>query len=174
MFKGLNVKSEKTMFFKKPDKKTALIKSISIFATGKYQHLIVVPQYENVAGIIYEQETCTEMPINADASDLGNAVIENLNRYAVNERNLRDMKKTDWPAFKSGKSNSVTLFEREYVRVSIYAVNASNESFKITGYPYKDSELVVTAHFSLPAEKSEIGRIVNKVIEACITGRIAY
>ncbi len=160
------------MFFKKKQDKTKLTKRISIYISDKQKQLIIVPQHENEAGIIYEQDKClvNENPMNH--SELGKEVINNLNLYSIKDVNLRDNKSSDWPAFKNSKVKSIREFKQEYIRISVESVNNSNLILLIEGKPYNGSELTINSQISFHANNEEIGKRVMKIYETCFTGRI--
>lgn len=154
------------MFKKKP-----ITKSVAIYISDKFQHLIIAPHHENDAGIIYEQENCftSDYPMNTE--ELGNEIIKGLNLYSIKDTNLRNHKQTDWSAYKSSKSKSVTGFEKEYIQVSIRSANESNLILMIEGLPFKNSELKVSSSVSFHADKDEIGNRIKAIYEACLTGK---
>lgn len=159
------------MLFKKA-KAPSLVKSLSIYVSTKHEQLIFAPVYRNFAGIQYEQEEC--FPFDYPIGDilLGESALKYFNLFNVKDKNLREHKPTDWPAFKHNKVKTVRSFEADYVSVSIMALDENNNTLRIEGLPYKDSDLSVTSLISAHTEPLNIGDRLNKVIEACLSGKL--
>mgnify|MGYP000132528359 CR=1 FL=1 len=152
--------------------KKKLTKSIAVYISDKFQHLIIAPHHENDAGIIYEQKVCfvSDYPITSE--ELGNEIIRNLNIYSIKDVNLRDSKQSDWPAYKHGKSKSITKFEKDYINIFIRSANDSNLVLTVEGSPFKDSELKVSSAISFHADKDEIGNRIKAIYDASLSGKI--
>lgn len=149
-----------------------MIKRISLYISDKHQHLIIVPNHENNAGIIYEQENCFSSNLPIPPAELGNTIIDNLNNYSAKDKNLREHKLTDWPAFKHSKSKSVKAFKEEYIVIYIGSENSSNLILEICGLPFENGELKINSTISFHAKKEELGERVLQVYEACRTGKL--
>jgi hypothetical protein len=146
-----------------------LTKSISVYISDGHKHLIIASMHQNGAGINYEQKDCFTADYPIDSTEFGNEVIKNLNQYSVKDTNLRESKKTDWPAFKHSRSKSVTGFENEYINIFIRSANDSNLILTIEGRPFKTSELTINSSVSFHADKQELGQRINEVYQACLT-----
>ncbi|MBK7215023.1 MAG: hypothetical protein IPH88_17375 [Bacteroidales bacterium] len=159
------------MLFKRFRKLKQLKKIASVYVSDKHNHIIIVPRYENETGVYYEQEACLsfEMPLNP--LDLGTEVIKALNNYCFREAPA-SLKLTDWPAFKAGKSRSVSAFEKEYIYIHVGSLNVSNLVLEICGYPEKDSELTINSTISFFAPREELGARIMKVYATCLTGKL--
>jgi hypothetical protein len=159
------------MLFKKA-KAQNFIKSVSIYASGKHEQIIFAPISKNFAGISYEQEECFLHAFPVSDQLLGENTLKYFNYFNIKDRNLREYKSTEWPAFKLSKVKTVRSFEADYIRVSITGVDENNHTLSIEGLPFKDSELSVTSLISAHTEPINIGDRLNKVIEACLTGKL--
>jgi hypothetical protein len=146
-----------------------LTKKISLFISEKHNQIIIASFYINKAGIYYEQEKCAVYGFPLNTEDLGIGIIDNLNRMAYKDRNLRDDEGSDWPAYKHSKCSTIKSFENDYTLVQIGSVNDYNQVLAIAGYPYKNSDLTINASVSFYANKADIGRLVLKVYTAAIT-----
>jgi len=153
-------------------KKKKLAKHCSVYISDKQEEIIIASRHVNKAGIIYEQENCKTLLKSVSFSELGTQIIDSMNLFSLKDKNLRESKLTDWPAFKHSKSKSVRAFEKEYVNISVVSCNEYNLIIDIEGFPYKDSELKVISTISFYADKEEIGKRIIKVYEACLTGKL--
>jgi len=153
-------------------KKKKLVKRCSVYISEQHQQIIIAPSHINKAGIIYEQEICKTLPKSASFTELGTEVIECLNLFSMKDKNLRETKPTDWPAYKLGKSKSIRTFENEYIWISIDGCNENNLLINIEGAPYIDSELKVIATISFYADKEQIGKRIINVFEACLNKKL--
>lgn len=73
----------------------------------------------NDAGIRYEPGPTTVVPLSASAAEIGSAAIETLAQHSRTDRNLRDLKKTEWPAYLASGLKAVKHFERGFAFVAI-------------------------------------------------------
>lgn len=159
--------------FKNKDSKTnALTKCATVYISDKFKHLIIAPRHKNDTGILYEQKDCFTSDYPIDSTAFGEEVIKNLNLYSVKDVNLRDSKSSDWPAYKHSKCKTIVSFEKEYIPISIRSANDSNLILILEGRPFKDSELTVTSSISFYTDKENLGRRINEVFQACLTGKI--
>ena len=160
------------LFKNKESQTRKLTKCASIYISDKYKHIIINPNHENNAGIIYEQDKGDVSDFPIDTKVLGQMLIDNLNKYSIKDVNLRDHKRTDWPAFKQGKSKSVTTFEKEYIQIFVSSANDSNLILTLSGSPFVSSELTVNSTISFHSDQGEIGQRVLDIYQACLTGKL--
>ncbi|KIC95940.1 hypothetical protein [Flavihumibacter solisilvae] len=158
------------MLFRKTKSKTHY-KSLSIYVSAKHGHIIFAPVSINLAGIRYEQEACFSYELPLSDLPLGEYTLKYFGLFKTMDKDLRQHKLTDWPAFKHSKAKSVRSFEADYIRISVTGVDENNHSFRIEGSPFKDSELSVTSIISAHTEPINLGDRVNKVINVCLTGK---
>lgn len=126
---------------------------------------------KNVAGIRYEQEECFQNSFPISDLLLGESTLKHFELFNIKDKNLRDHKPTDWPAFRHSKVKTVRSFEADYIRISVTGLDENNHTLRIEGQPYKDSDLSVTSMISAHTEPINIGDRINKVIEVCLTGK---
>ncbi len=159
------------MLFQKAKTKNH-IKSVSIYVSAKHGQIIFAPISKNFAGIMYEQDECFSCDYPIPDLLLGEYTVKYLDLFNIKDKNLREHKSTDWPAFKHSKVKTVRGFETDYVGVSVTGLDENNHTFRIEGVPYKDSDLLVTSMISAHTERINIGDRINKVIEVCLTGKL--
>jgi hypothetical protein len=155
------------MFFKKSTKIQATVKAVSLFISDKEKQIIIAPLYKNNDGIYYEQETCASIKYPLDYSILGEEIIKNLNLFIIKDKNLRDQKTSDWPAYKASKQKTKKAFQENYLRIWIAGANESNIILVFEGASLLDSDLIIKSSLSSSANKNSIGKKAMKIYNAC-------
>lgn len=158
------------MLFRKP-KPLPHFKSLSIYVSNKHGQIIFAPVSKNLAGIRYEQDECFSADFPITDLLLGEYSLKYFGLFNIKDKNLREHKLTDWPAFRHSKIKTVRSFEADYVSISVTGLDENNHTLRIEGLPYKDSELSVTSIISAHTEPINIGDRINKVIEVCLSGK---
>jgi hypothetical protein len=153
------------MFFKKNTINRKLKKSVAIYISDSRGQIIIAPQYVNNAGIRYEQETCTVLNFPIDFLQLGEETLRNFSMFDLKDKNLRDQKRTDWPAFKYSKMKSVKSFEEAFKMVAISGNNESNIIISIETPIVADNDLNIRSWVSTTVSKEEIGKRIIKVYQ---------
>lgn len=153
------------MLFKRT-KNPQLKKSVSIYISYLHGQIIICPRHQNNAGIKYEQDLCSLLELPVDPSALGDEVLRNFHLYSLNDKNVRDQKRTDWPAFKFSTLKTVKSFEDSYFFVDISGNNESNLILTIEA-PFTNYEgLFITSRTSSAlTNKKEIGERIIQVFE---------
>jgi len=128
---------------------------------------ILVTVHTNQDGIGFEHDTPTtiESPIAPDR--LGDVARSAASATDKRDKQLRNMKPTDWPAYRSSGAKSVRQFQEEFIALQMAAANDSNLVYVITGRPVQGYALEVSASIASSAPASEIGKLVMRVYEAC-------
>jgi hypothetical protein len=98
-------------------------KSAVIYISEKYKRIIITPYYFNKDGINYEQDTCYLYDININDETLGGEIINALNKFEYNNKNIANNKSSNWPAFKFSELKTVKSFKENYTSISIYDEN---------------------------------------------------
>jgi hypothetical protein len=153
--------------FKKSAINKEIIKRVSLYISDKEQQIIIAPIYRNNAGIYYEQETCTTVKYPLDYVILADEIINHLTLFALKDKNLRDEKLSDWPAYKASKLKSVKTFEKSYLKIEIAGANEANIILVFEGVSLLDHDLTIKSSISLYANKTSIGKLVMKIYSAC-------
>ncbi len=98
----------------------------------------IVARTRNHGGLIVEvPDGPVRLELGDDPAELGDATLTALRSCeAGGAVNLRDAKKTDWPAFRASGCRSVAAFERTYVAYSVCGANASNIIYVATSQPF--------------------------------------
>ena len=158
------------MFFKKRNANQQFKKSVAIYISQLHNQVIICPRYINDAGLIYEQENCTLLKLPLDYSTLGDEVLRNLDLFSLKDKNLRDQKRTDWPAFKHSKLKSIKSFEEAFLAMNISGNNQSNIILSIEAPLSGHDDISIKSNISSsPLHKKAIGERIFKVFNIAIT-----
>jgi hypothetical protein len=150
------------MFFKTNNLK--IRKSVTVYISESKGQIIIAPKYVNKAGISYEQDICTLMQYPINDVLLGAETLRNFNLFCLKDKNLRDQKLTDWPAFKYSKLKTVKQFEAVFSRISIDGLNEANISISIEACFANDNDLIIKSITSAnEANNENIGKQIMKV-----------
>jgi hypothetical protein len=162
-----------TMLFEKSQRqKVAEVKRLNVYISDKFHQIIFAPTHNNFAGINYEQDECFAYDLPMSESEIGETAINCWNLFSIKDKNLREGKHSDWPAFKKSKAKTIRSFEFDYIRLSLRGANEDNIILIIEGLPNKNSDLSITSAISPYAEKINIGDRILKVFTACLTGKL--
>jgi hypothetical protein len=86
---------------------------------------IVAPTHASGDGGPYYEQECPIYLEPYASTDLGSAIKKSFEKFSVKERNLRNLKKTDWPAYRASRCSSVKRFEAKFQHISISYLNSS-------------------------------------------------
>lgn len=159
-------------FFNRKTINSNHVKQVSLYISEQEGKIIIAPQYKNNAGIYYEQEKCSVLKFPTDATVLGDEVIKNFHLFKVQDKNLRDQKLKDWPAFIHSKLKTVKAFEAVYFKIRIDGVNVGNLFMNIEGDTIADNDITIKSSLSATAATKAIGERIMRVYKSCITGII--
>jgi hypothetical protein len=118
------------------------------------QPIIFAAVAVNDAGIRYEAGSTAVVPLSAPVAEIGSAATKVLTQYTRKDRNLRDIKKTDWPAYRASGLKALKHFEKEF---SFVAIEHSQSSLTLTRFEQSHSA-VDTVHLASQPSEEEIGR----------------
>jgi hypothetical protein len=88
--------------------------------------LIVAPIHQNLDGIYYEQEMPLVISGRPTPERLGAAFQRGLESFSIQARDLKDEKRSDWPAFRMSGARTLKEFENLFRPMHCYALNSSN------------------------------------------------
>src|SRR5436190_18468631 len=100
-----------------------MLRCARIYLGATAKEAIVAALHFNSAGISFEQDGPAVIANWRQALELGVALRLALGRFSLQERNLRDLKKTEWPSYRASSSRSVREFEATYICISVQALN---------------------------------------------------
>ena len=128
---------------------------------------IIAPVHFNSAGIYYEQEN----PLLDESSDwnaLCASLRSSIDRFSCREANLRDAKKTDWPAFRASCCRSVRQFEDLYLRIDVCSMNDAELFYNASCHPRGEKDITLQVSLNRYGEDEEIDRLLRKLFKASL------
>ena len=126
---------------------------------------IVAAAYYNLAGIGYEQEVPLVVEWGDEAA-LAEAVNTSVERFCLRDRNLRDLKSTEWPAFIASRCKSVRQFERTYQHIHVGALSSAGNGFEASAKPPGEPEIRLCISFPRIFNNPVLGRQLYRLYAA--------
>jgi hypothetical protein len=115
----------------------------------------------NDAGIRYEPDFAILLPPSSSPARIGQAVADVLSKYSHKDRNLRDHKKTDWPAFRASGLKSVRAFEQDF---SYVAVELDDRRLTLTRFE-QNHAAADTVHLPATSPPEDLGAGLLKLAQ---------
>ena len=107
----------------------------------------------NDAGIRYEPDYAVLLPPSSTAASVGQAIMDLLGRFCRKDRNLRNYKKSEWPAFRASGLKSIRAFEQDY---SFVAVEQDERKLTLTRFE-QDHAAADTVHLVAGSPAEAVG-----------------
>jgi hypothetical protein len=142
----------------------------TVYIDRERRMAIVVSVHRNGAGgVLVEDGEPRVLTISEDRAELGAALQEALKASTVRPaKNLRDLKRSEWPAYQSSGRKSVKAFEADFIRLDVSGANEANVTYVIEGSPEQECELRVRAAASAaPGLAKELAEKCLLVWQAC-------
>lgn len=128
--------------------------------------MIVAPLHATPQGILYEQNQPTVLS-NHCSGDIGAAVKSAFCAFSTRARDLRSVKKSDWPAFRASGCKSMRQFEAEFRRIHIEYLNLSGAVARAELAIPGDEEFAVSTTFNPRLDDEEVGNRVLGLVPRC-------
>ena len=128
---------------------------------------IVAARHQNAAGITYEQEDPILVPNWRDSAELAKALRAAIERFSFKDRNLRDLKRTEWPSFRASGFRSVKEFESVCLCVWIRAVNDAELFYEAEAKPIGEDDIMLKVTLNRNGSDEEIGRCLIRLFDLC-------
>src|SRR5258708_33671627 len=117
--------------------------------------VIVAPRHATLEGVLYEQDSPTVLT-DASPVSVGAAIKSAFEVFSVRQKDLRDWKKSDWPAFKASGAKSLKQFEAEFYQLSVSHLNSSGVVARAE-LPFPgDADFSISTTFNPPLSESDI------------------
>lgn len=137
---------------------------VHVYASQPAHQFIITPMYINRDEIYYEQETPIVLPFDIHREVIGKHIASAFHQFTMKDRNLRDMKATDWPSFQISRASSIKQFEKLYV---VMIIGEENTAIRIDGHPIHSSDLMVSK-WSTMSDHLQCGNDVVDVVRCCL------
>ncbi|TLD70532.1 hypothetical protein FEM03_12465 [Phragmitibacter flavus] len=126
--------------------------------------VIVAPCHSTPDGILYEQDVPIVLPV-ASPQTIGAAIKRAFEGFSMRTNNLRDSRKSDWPAFQASGAKSMRQFEAEFYRLSVSCLNPSGAVARAELPVPGDEEFSFSTVFNPRLPDEEIGGRVLALAE---------
>ena len=144
-----------------------MIRQARVFLPGDDQPAIVSPLHYNAAGIHYEQAEPIVVASWRDAAPLAVALRLALRQFVFCDRNLRESKKTDWPAYRASGCRSVREFERQFLCLSVRAVNEAELFYDAEARPRGEKQITLHVLLNRYHQDNEFAQPLLRLFAAC-------
>ena len=140
----------------------AVARCVNVYASSG--DIIVAAMHRNLHGIHYEQDEPLRVADAQDAPALGRAFQQAFDRFSIEERNLRDHPRGDWPAWRASGVGTIDEFERRYQLVSCASVNDANLLVRASLAHPRDGEVELAASFNPRQAPRQIGERLLRLL----------
>jgi hypothetical protein len=114
--------------------------------------------YGNMESLNYEQEEAIPVTDWGDPRVIAAAFRSAMERFTRKDRNLRDFKRNDWPAFRASGCRSVQEFENAYHSIFARALNEAELYYEARTKPEGELEIELRVLLNRYASDEENGR----------------
>lgn len=147
--------------------RSSVIRGVHLYF-GREQ-VIVVPMHQNLAGIYYEQPGAMVIQAPLTVRQLGEAFSRAFAMFSVKDANLRDSKRSEWPAFVASGLRSIKEFERMYRCIGCYSVNSANAIVRASTSHPVFGNIELSASFNPHGSPEAIGAALIELRDAANT-----
>lgn len=126
----------------------------------------VVTVHVNQSGVFCEADDVEAVPVPIRPESLGAVVRAAAARSMAIQRNLRDVKVSDWAVYRTSGTRSIRQFEHDFVLVELEGVNEANSSYLITGTPEPNYVLRVVTTINRHRSDFDLGEMLLEVYKA--------
>lgn len=145
-----------------------MLRSARIYVGATVKDAIVAALHYNKAGIFFEQDDPEVVADWRNGPGLAVALRSALTRCSLQERNLRDQKKTEWPSYRASNSRSLRVFEATYLCISVRALNEAEFFYDAEAYPHGEEDIALHVTLNRHGPDKEIDRKLLKLFKASV------
>jgi hypothetical protein len=143
-----------------------MLKEARIYLADDTKPAIVAAIHHNAAGIYYEQDEAVVVADWREVLPLVAALRSALERFSFRDRNLRDSKLSEWPAYRVSGCRSVKEFQSSYFCISVRAANESELCYIAEAHPLDEREISLCVTINRHGD-DEAGRTLFRLYDAC-------
>jgi hypothetical protein len=143
-----------------------MLKETHIYLADDTKPAIVAAMHHNRDGIRYEQDEAVVVSGWRESSALVAALHSALQRFSFHDRNLRDSKLTEWPAYRASRCRSVRGFQSSYLCISVRPANEAELIYVAEAQPLDEEEISLSVTANRHNDE-EIGRRLLRLYDAC-------
>jgi hypothetical protein len=145
-----------------------MLRCAYIYLGTTVKDAIVAALHHNSAGILFEQDGPAVIPDWRQAPGLGVALRFALERFSLQERDLRNIKKTEWPSYRASTSHSVRKFEATYMCISVQALNEAELFYDAYAYPPGEEDIALHVTLDRHGPDEEVDRKLLRLFNYCV------
>ena len=143
-----------------------MLKEAHIYLADEKKPAIVAAMHHNLAGICYEQDEAVVVADWREGLPLVAALRSALERFSFRDRNLRDVKLTDWSAYQASHCRSVREFQGSYLCISVRAASEAELCYFAEARPLDESEISLRVTINRHGD-DDAGRKLLRLYDAC-------
>jgi hypothetical protein len=136
----------------------------SLFFSQGENKIIIAPVYELGVGLFCEQEIPTVLPFDSPVEEIGQRAKASLLLYEKAIKDLRNLKESDWPAYKISGARSLKAFKANYIGIWIQTINAN---IRVEGIPKRSEQIFVGAYIAPACDGSILGALLLQIYQCC-------
>jgi hypothetical protein len=144
-----------------------MIREARIYLSDKSDSAIVTAIYDNEASLLYEQEETLIVSNRCDPIAIASTLRNAIERFKRRDRNLRDYKITEWPAYRASNCRSVKEFESRYLQIFVKAANESELCYLAFAKPIGEEEIELRVTLNRYGSDEEIGQKILRLFDIC-------
>ena len=145
-----------------------MLRRAHIYLGATVNDAIIAALHQNSAGISFEQDGPAVIANWRQTPGLCAALRFALERFSLQEKNLRDFKKTEWPSYRASSSRSVREFEATYICISIQALNEAELFYDACAYPPGEADIALHVTLNRYGPDEEVDRKILRLFSACV------
>jgi hypothetical protein len=128
--------------------------------------IVLAPMYRNFESIDYEQEKAEIMTFDGPISfeELGRHAFETLLDCERKDRNLRNYKMSEWPAYRASGMRSIRQFEKSFIRTELRTHPCYIE---VEGSPTPNGDIHVGGFVTISALDADLGSLILRIVRCC-------
>jgi hypothetical protein len=149
-------------------KDALMLRRAHVYLGTTVKEAIVAALHYNSAGIFFEQDEPVVVADWRRSPGLAIALRSALDRFAPQERNLRDYKRTEWPSYRASNSRSVREFEATHICINVQASNKAEFFYDADVYPPGEEDISLHVMLNRHGSDEEIDRKLLKLFNACV------
>jgi hypothetical protein len=144
-----------------------MLKEAHIYLADSSKPAIVTAMHHNTAGIGYEQDEAIIVADWHESLSLVTALHSALERFSFRDRNLRDFKLSEWPAYRASGCRSVREFKSKYLCICVRPANKAELLYIADVHPLNESEISLCVILNPYTDDMKIRKLLLKLYDVC-------
>jgi hypothetical protein len=145
-----------------------MLRQTQIYLTKEAKPAIVMPMHHNRDGICFEQEQTVIVADWRKPATLAAGLHSAIAQFSFLDFNIRNRKRTEWPAYVASGCRSVREFEDMYFCIRVCAVNEAELGYDAHAQPPFESDITMHVWLNRHGGDEEIGRKLLRLFDICM------